>query len=293
MESNEPTKPSKSAIDLRVLIVEDSKIEAKFTANLLKKNGYAVVHDRVETEEEMVSALEEHKWDIVISDYQMPDFDGMKALQVLQRYDLDIPFILVSGKIGEETAVDLMKMGAHDYIMKGNTARLVPAIKSHLQDAANRRDNLRLEKRLKESEAQYRGFFEHAHIGIFRCSEYGALLDANGRLANAFGYENAQTFMKEVEFLRPEIHDLNTRDARTVQLIELAKESETCESTFHRRDGSILEVEINVWAIQEDPENPVYLEGVIEDITEQKAMERKLREIEELHESLINLTSNL
>ncbi|MBT6379123.1 MAG: PAS domain S-box protein, partial [Opitutales bacterium] len=101
------------------------------------------------------------------------------------------------------------------------------------------------------------------------------------------------SFMKDVEFLRPEIHDSNTRNAHTVQLIELAKESETCESTFHRKDGSILEVKINVWAIQEDPEKPVYLEGVIEDITEQKAMERKLREIEELHESLIDLTSNL
>lgn len=293
METTDQANPSPLPTDLRVLIVEDSNIEAKSTANLLKKNGYAVVHDRVETEEEMVAALEERKWDIVISDYQMPDFDGMRALQVFQRYKLDIPFILVSGKIGEETAVDLMKMGAHDYIMKGNTARLVPAIKSQLQDAANRRENLRLEKRLKESEAQYRGFFEHAHIGIFRCSENGVLLDANLRLANAFGYDTAQAFMKAVEVLRPEIHDPNTRQARTARLIEFANDSELCEACFHRQDGTILEVKINVWAIQEDPNNPVYLEGVVEDITEQKAMERKLREIEELHESLIDLTSNL
>lgn len=293
METTDQANPSPLPTDLRVLIVEDSNIEAKFTANLLKKNGYAVVHDRVETEKEMVAALEERKWDIVISDYHMPDFDGMRALQVFQRYKLDIPFILVSGKIGEETAVDLMKMGAHDYIMKGNTARLVPAIKSQLQDAANRRENLRLEKRLKESEAQYRGFFEHAHIGIFRCSENGVLLDANLRLANAFGYDTAQAFMKAVEVLRPEIHDPNTRQARTARLIEFANDSKLCEACFHRQDGTILEAKINVWAIQEDPENPVYLEGVVEDITEQKAMERKLREIEELHESLIDLTSNL
>ena len=293
MESSDNSNPLAEATDLRVLIVEDSKIEAKFTANLLKKNGFIVVHDRVETEEEMVKALEEHKWDIVISDYQMPDFDGMRALKVFQRYELYIPFVLVSGKIGEETAVDLMKMGANDYIMKGNTARLVPAIKSHLKDAANRRETRRLEQRLRESEAQYRGFFEHAHVGIFRCAENGALLDANQRLASAFGYDTAQAFMKGIEILRPEILDESTHKAHTARLADFANDTEHCEAQFHRADGSIMEAKINVWAIKEDPEKPVYLEGIVEDITEQKAMERKLREMEELHESLIDLTSNL
>ena len=223
----------------------------------------------------------------------MPDFDGMRALQVLQRYDLDIPFILVSGKIGEETAVDLMKMGAHDYIMKGNTARLVPAIRSHLKDAANRRENLRLEKLLKESEAQYRGFFENAHIGIFRCSDHGVILDANQRLSSAFGYDSIKDFMKSVEVLKPEIADVSSRKVELVKLYELAQRDAQVEAQFHRQDGSILEAKLNVWMIQEDPEKPVYLEGVIEDITEQKEMERKLREMEELHESLIDLTSNL
>lgn len=293
MEPTEHTPLSPLESDIRVLIVEDSTIEAKLTVNLLKKNGYSVVHERVETEDEMVEALEEHKWDIVISDFQMPDFEGTQALKVFQRYDLDIPFILVSGKIGEETAVDLMKMGAHDYIMKGNTARLVPAIKSQLQDAANRRENLRLEKRIKESEAQYRGFFENAHIGIFRCSDHGVILDANLKMAEAFGYDSPNEFMKSVEVIKPEILDLETRKARSVHLLELANNNTPVEATFNRKNGSILEAKVNVWAIQQDPELPVYLEGIVEDITAQKAMERKLREMEELHESLIDLTSNL
>lgn len=293
MEPTETIPLSPLESDLRILIVEDSKIEAKLTVNLLKKNGYNVVHERVETEDEMVKALESHKWDIVISDFQMPDFDGTRALKVFQRYDLDIPFILVSGKIGEETAVDLMKMGAHDYIMKGNTARLVPAIRSQLQDAANRRENLRLEKRIKESEAQYRGFFENAHIGIFRCSDHGVLLDANLRMAEAFGYDSPSEFMKSVETIRPEVLDKETNKARSAPLLELANNDTQVEATFHRKDGSILEAKVNVWAIQQDSGKPVYLEGVVEDITEQKAMERKLREMEALHESLIDLTSNL
>ena len=291
-ESNHNQLPQEKP-ELKVLIVEDSKIEAKFIANLLKKNGYAIIHDRVETEEEMRGALSERKWDIIISDYQMPDFDGTRALKVFQEHELDIPFILVSGKIGEEMAVDLMKMGAHDYIMKGNTARLVPAIKSHLEEASNRRENKRLEGALKESEAQYRGFFENAHIGIFRCSENGTLLDANRRLANAFGFENPAEFMQSVEVLVPEIHDVNTRQARTVQLRKMVNESEQFEAAFHRKDGSMLEADMNVWKIQDDPEKPVFLEGTIQDITKRKEMERKLREMEELHENIIDLTSNL
>ncbi len=293
MENPSYSDSNQEMRELKVLIVEDSKIEAKFIANLLKKNGYNVIHERVETSDEMQKALVERKWDIIISDYQMPDFDGMRALKLFQEYDLDIPFILVSGKIGEEMAVDLMKMGAHDYIMKGNTARLVPAIKAHLEEAANRRENKRLESALKESEAQYRGFFEHAHIGIFRCSESGALLDANQRLAMAFGFENPSEFMKSVEILKPEIHDPNTRQARSVELNDMAKESEHFEAVFHRTDGSILEADMNVWIIQDDPDKPVYLEGTVQDITERKEMERKLREMEELHENIIDLTSNL
>lgn len=286
-----PLPPLES--NLRVLIVEDSKIEAKLTVHLLNKAGYSVFHKRVENEEEMVMALEECNWDLIISDYHMPDFDGARALKTFQKYDIDIPFILVSGKIGEEAAVDLMKMGAHDYIMKGNTARLIPAIESQLHDAANRRENLRLEKRIRESEAQYRGFFENARIGIFRCSDRGVLLDSNKRLADAFGYESTTEFMKSVETIIPEIFDKASCKARSVQLLELANRNTQVEAIFHRQDGSILEAKINVWAIREDPDKPVYLEGVVEDITEQKQLERKLQEMEELHESLIDLASNL
>jgi len=293
METADPTPLFPLESDLRVLIVDDSKIEAKLTANLLKKNGYNVVHERVETEGEMVKAIEEHKWDIVISDFQMPNFDGTLALKVFQRYDLDIPFILVSGKIGEETAVDLVKAGAHDYIMKGNTARLVPAIQSQLQDAANRRENQRLGQCIKESEARYRGFFENARIGIFRCSDHGILLDANLKIAEAFGYDSPSKFIKSMEVIKPEVLDRETNKARSAHLFELANNDTQVEAIFHRKDGSILEAKVNVWAIQQDPDKPVYLEGVVEDITEQKATERKLREMEQLHETLIDFTSNL
>lgn len=291
MSSNSEQQVSKGK--LRVLIVEDSKIEAKFTANLLKKNGYEVTSERVETREDMKRQLDEHEWDIVISDFQMPEFDGMQALQLFQAYDLDIPFILVSGKIGEESAVDLMKMGAQDYIMKGNTARLIPAIESHLKDAATRREKTQLESKLRESEAQYRGFFENAAIGIFRCDAESRLLDVNNFLAQALGFSSREHCIDVSERLVPEIYDHQTHQAATIDLSEMASSGGRFEAIFHRHDSSIMEAIIHVWAIKDPSSNNVFLEGTIEDVTEQREMERKLREMEQLHESLIDLTSNL
>ncbi len=291
MSANQENKVSKGK--LRVLIVEDSKIEAKFTANLLKKNGYEVTSERVETRDDMKRQLDEHEWDIVISDYQMPEFDGMQALQLFQAYDLDIPFILVSGKIGEESAVDLMKMGAQDYIMKGNTARLLPAIESHLKDAANRREKTQLESKLRESEAQYRGFFENAAIGIFRCDANSNLLDVNSFLSHALGFETREDCIQVFQTLVPEVYDHQNHQAATVDLADQARQGGRFEAIFHKQDGSIMEAIINVWAIEDENTGSVFLEGTIEDVTEQREMERKLHEMEQLHESLIDLTSNL
>lgn len=278
---------------LRVLIVEDSKIEAKLIANLLKKNGYEVISERVETRDDMKAQLDERQWDIVISDYQMPEFDGMQALQLFQAYDLDIPFILVSGKIGEESAVDLMKMGAQDYIMKGNTARLLPAIESHLKDAANRRENRRLESKLRESEAQYRGFFENAAVGIFRCDVESNLIDVNNFLALTLGFDSRESCISESKKLIPEIYDSKTCQAATTDLAQCMEGSGRFDAIFHRKDGSIVEAIVNVWEIKDEGNGKSYLEGTIEDVTEQREIERKLREMEQLHESLIDLTSNL
>lgn len=291
MSTSTNAKASKGK--LNVLIVEDSKIEAKFTANLLKKNGYEVTSERVETRDDMQEQLDNHDWDIIISDYQMPEFDGMQALELFQTYDLDIPFILVSGKIGEETAVDLMKMGANDYIMKGNTARLLPAIETHLREAANRREKVMLESKLRESEAQYRGFFENAAIGIFRCDGESNILDVNSFLAGALGFESREECIQVSEKLTPEVYDNDSHEAYTVDLAEQASKGGRFEGVFHRKDGTVMEAIINVWSIEDENSGGIFLEGTIEDVTDQREMERKLREMEELHESLIDLTSNL
>ena len=105
---------------LAVLIVEDSESDAQLVVRLLQKAGYKVTHDQVDTSEGMRASLKKRAWDIVISDYSLPQFDGMAALSLLKETGLDIPFIVVSGTMGEETAVAMMKAGAHDYLTAGS-----------------------------------------------------------------------------------------------------------------------------------------------------------------------------
>ncbi len=136
---------------LRVLIVEDSESDTALIVRHLGTADYDVSHERVETAGQMREALEKPGWDIVIADYKLPGFDAPAALAILQQTGLDLPFVVVSGHIGEETAVALMKAGAHDYLMKDRLARLAPAVERELGEARMRRERRRGEEKLRLS----------------------------------------------------------------------------------------------------------------------------------------------
>ena len=123
---------------IRVLIVEDSEDDTVLILRELKRGGYDPTYERVEIDKAMKAALDNQTWDIIICDYSMPQFSMPAALKTLQKMGLDLPFILVSGTVGEETAVKAMKAGVHDYIMKDKLARLVPAIERELREANER-----------------------------------------------------------------------------------------------------------------------------------------------------------
>jgi CheY-like chemotaxis protein len=159
---DEKTTRDGAARPLRLLVVEDSPRDAELIVRELQRRGYAVTWRRVETEAEMKAALDAEPWEAVVSDYRMPHFDGLAALRVLQEKGLDIPFILVSGTIGEELAVAAMKGGAHDYLMKDKLARLAPAIERELAQAFVRRERKRADKELRQSEERSRILFEQA-----------------------------------------------------------------------------------------------------------------------------------
>jgi DNA-binding NtrC family response regulator len=139
---------------LRVLLVEDSKGDANLIVLELQDSGYAPEFERVDTPEAFRAALTRQTWDLIICDYFLPRFSGLDALAMVKESGLDLPFIIVSGVIGEDVAVAAMKSGAYDYVMKGNLARLGPAVQRALQEAEERRAR----RRAEEAQRQQRVF---------------------------------------------------------------------------------------------------------------------------------------
>ena len=141
---------------LQVLIVEDSHDDAALLVRQLRREGYDPTSERVETAAAMGDALSRGEWDVILCDYAMPQFTGLGALKLLKEEGLDYPFIIVSGAIGEETAVEALKAGAHDYIMKSNLTRLGPAIERELREAEGRRERRRAELQIREYQESLR-----------------------------------------------------------------------------------------------------------------------------------------
>ncbi len=144
---------------LRVLMIEDSEDDALLVLRELTRGGYAVVSERVETAETMAAARIGRDWDLVIADYNLPHFSAPEALELIRRSDPDLPFIVVSGTVGEETAVETMRQGAHDYLLKDSLTRLVPAVERELHEAAIRQERRKaqhaLGERVKELQCLY------------------------------------------------------------------------------------------------------------------------------------------
>jgi DNA-binding NtrC family response regulator len=140
------------ATPLRALIIEDSQNDCDLLLGVLGRGGYDVTHRRVYSEAALTSILEEEQWDIVISGYSMPGFKGTDALAMVRKNGLDVPFVFLSGTIGEEIAVNAMRAGAQDYVIKGKTACLLPAIQRELHEAELRRERKHMELRVCQLE---------------------------------------------------------------------------------------------------------------------------------------------
>ena len=140
---------------LSILIVEDSEDDAQLLLRELKRGGLDLESKRVETAEAFLEALKDLKWNLIISDFSLPQFSAPQALELLQASGLDLPFIIVSGTIGEEAAVSALKAGAHDFLVKGNMPRLIPAIQRELKDAETRHKRREADEALQESNARF------------------------------------------------------------------------------------------------------------------------------------------
>ncbi|MGB0583238.1 MAG: PAS domain S-box protein, partial [Limisphaerales bacterium] len=265
---------------LRVLVVEDSEFDARMLIRLLNRGGYETEYKRVETADQLREALEQ-KWDLVLSDYNLPGFDAPQALAIYKEHKLDIPFIIISGGIGEDIAVANMKAGAHDYLMKGNLARLVPAVERELRESQVRQARRAAVSELRTSEERYRLLWETATDAILLMDTNSVITYANRAVEVVFGYTPDELLGENLTLLLPsEEHEEDGVTLFKSLHIEDSKSRRRMVETVGRRKGKkqvLIEV---VYNDMELDGRQTYV-AFIRDITARKRAEKELLEHEE------------
>lgn len=261
---------------MRVLMVEDSPDDALLVLRELRRGGFDPEYERVETAEDLRVALSEgRRWDLIISDYIMPNFRAPEALDLVRSRDPDTPFVIVSGAMGEEAAVEVMKAGAQDYVMKDRLSRLGSAVARELREAEARRRYREAEAALRASEERFRATFEQAAVGMAHVGLDGEWLRVNRRLCEIVGYGEGELLgMSFQEITHPD--DLDTDLARVDALIAGEIETYSMEKRYIRKDGSVVLVELTVSMVSEPSGGPGYFVSVVEDITERKRADKEL-----------------
>lgn len=275
-------------IPLKVLMVEDLEDDALLLIRTLRKNGFETTAERVQTAEDMTYALFNASWDIILCDYHLPGFSGLDAIALVKKMNLDIPIIVVSGAIGEETALDCIHRGASDYVMKGNPARLGVAVRRELEKKTLRDRQKLDEEALRQSEEKYRTILESIGDGYYETDLAGNFTFFNDALCRIWGYP------------REEMTGLNIRAYTNA---ETARKLYTSHNrTFLTGEpGRLFDYEIirkdktrrtvqSSFALLKDPDGKAAgFRGIVRDITDLKKLEREREEgLERLKKSLVD-----
>jgi PAS domain S-box-containing protein len=267
---------------LRLLQIEDSESDAALIVRVLEKARYQVEWKRVEDAAGMRAALEERAWDIIVSDYYLPQFGAPAALGILRESGRDIPFIVVSGRMGEDTAVEMMKAGAHDYLLKDKLARLGPAVERELRDAKSRRDRKRAEEALAASEARFRTLLESAPQGIITIDEKGTIALVNVKIEEMFGYGRHELLGQPLDILLPE----RRRAAHLLHQRQYFEHPRTrpmglgLDLSGQRKGGGEFPLEISLSFV--DQAGTQLALALVTDITDRKRAEEHLRQAQKL-----------
>jgi len=258
------------------LMVEDVEDDALLMEAELRRHGYEVTFERVDTEEAMRSALLEKNWDVILCDFTLPHFSGNAALELAKECGSDAPLIFVSGTIGEEAAVQAMKAGAQDYVMKTNLARLAPAVERELRDAQTRRESRRAEIAMRESEHKYRSLFEALSDAVFVLDEAsGRIIDTNARAEALLGLTRTEIIGSNQALL------FMPQQGRSGFDFLLAaghgKYPAGCDLEIVCRDGRIVPVHAS--ASQLDLYGRRLLLALLRDVSERNRMDEQLRQL--------------
>ena len=277
---------------LSVLLVEDSASDAALVVRQLKRDGFEVAHKRVEDAGQMRAALGERAWDIVLSDFNVPGFGAIPALALLRELKLDIPFIVVSGVIGEEAAVALMKAGAHDCVMKDHLALLAPAVRREVGEAQGRLARARAEQELRESEARFRGLIEQSLTGIY-ISQDGVFRYANPRLEQMLGYSPGQLVGVLIDAIVP-AEDLPIL-LQEREKLRTGAGSISYEVRARRVDGEVITLGLqgSVYEFNGKPATVGMAQDISEKIRAEEQIERYIEQLKTAFRSTVEVATSL
>jgi PAS domain S-box-containing protein len=272
-------------VPLRVLIVEDSEDDALLLVRALQRSGYDLIYERADTAAAMNAALDKQAWDIIIADYKMPEFNGLAALALMKQRGLDLPFLIVSGSIGEDIAVAAMKAGAHDYIMKGSLMRLIPAVERELREAEVRRAGQQAEETLRLLESGVQQVEDAIVITTADFAPPGPkIVYVNAAFIKMTGYTIGEVIGNTLALLQGSkaerfiLADLQTKLSKG--------ESVSRETTNYRKDGREFISEWHIAPIRNQQGDITHLVSIQRDVTERRRAEAELQQQREaLHQS--------
>jgi PAS domain S-box-containing protein len=274
----------------RILIIEDILYDAKLIERNLKSAGIDFISKRVENEANFTRELIEFSPDLILSDFKLPSFDGITALKILHQQNLDIPFIFVSGSIGEEFAIEVLKSGATDYVFKDKMQKLGPAVLRAIHEREEVIDRQHAQEELRKSELKYRTLIERINEGLIQVDVNNVILFVNDRFCEMLKYE-------EIDLLGRLAHEVFLDQEEQKLIIEKYKEifkgkSDRFEVQVRKKDGNFLLMEVSAAPIYDFNDNVVGSIGIYTDITERKEAENALIDAKEKAEEMNRLKTS-
>jgi len=283
---------------LRALIVEDSDDDRLLLLRELRRSGFDPTWVQVETAADFQAALETDTWDVVFSDYQLPQFSAPAALDILQKSGCDLPFIVVSGTVGEATAVAMMRAGAHDYVMKDNLSRLAEAVRREVREAQGRTDRRLAISELERTQELLHLAIEGSGIGIWDWQVQSGQVWTSDRCAALLGYGPNDIGPARIDIWQRFVHPDDWGRKKTALQRHFEGDTPTydCEFRLHHRQGHWVWVldrgKVVEW---DDNHRPVRMSGTYTDITERRLAEAEHRRVADqmlfnsLHDALTQL----
>jgi hypothetical protein len=279
---------------LRLLQIEDSESDADIILRLLMQAGFEVFSQRVDDAIGLRQALEDPNWDVIIADYHMPGFDAPGALRILQEFGHDIPCIVVSGKMGEDIAVEMMKSGAHDYLTKNNLTRLAPAVERELAEAAARREARQAQEDLRGSEERLALAVNATQLGTFDFYPQTGKLIWSKFARQHFGLlsDAEVTYDTFLRALHPADRDRVTQTLQAALHCENGGDFADDYRAIGLEDGQERWLSSRGRVFFDSQSEPIRCVGVILNVTERKRLEEQLLQSQKL-ESIGRLAGSI